>query len=56
MKIPTEDFTGVTLAIGDPYGNYVRGGDDGDGKGGPFVYTKLPGGFFDNYDDDFPSK
>ena len=41
------------------------GDDDGDGNseyhddeycGGPFVYEKLPGGFFDNYDDDFPSK
>ena len=40
-------------------------GDDGDGNGdhhgyeycgGPFVYKKLPWGFFDNYDDDFPSK
>ena len=36
------------------YGN--GDGDDGDGNGGPFVYEKLPGGFFDNYDDDFPSK
>ena len=25
MKIPTEDFTVVTLAIGDTYGNDVRG-------------------------------
>ena len=34
VKIPTEDFTVVTLAIGDTYGNDVRGGDEGDGHGG----------------------
>ena len=27
MKIPTEYFTGVSLAIGDTYGDDVRGGD-----------------------------
>ena len=27
MKIPNEYFTGVTLAIGDNYGNYIRGND-----------------------------
>ena len=41
------------------------GDDDGDGNseyhddeycGGPFVYEKLPWGFFGNDDDDFPSK
>ena len=29
-KIPSEDFTDVTVAIGDTYGNYVRGGSGGD--------------------------
>ena len=33
MKIPIEDLTDVILAIGDPCGNDVRGGDEGDGHG-----------------------
>ena len=33
VKIPTEDFSDVTLAIGDTYGD-VRSGDWGDGHGG----------------------
>ena len=28
VKIPNEDFTDVTLAIGDTNGNYVRGGNE----------------------------
>ena len=31
VKTPTEDFTDETLAIGDIYGDDVRGGDGGDG-------------------------
>ena len=31
VKIPNEDFTGVTLPIGDTYGDDVRGGE---GHGG----------------------
>ena len=31
MKIPTEDFTDVTLVICDTYGDDVRGDDGGDG-------------------------
>ena len=47
------------------YGNDDGGDDDGDGNSeyhddeyccGPFVYEKLPWGFFGNDDDDFPSK
>ena len=34
MKIPTEDFTDVTFAIGDTYGDDVRGGYMCDGHGG----------------------
>ena len=34
MKIPTENFTDVTLAIGDIFGDDVRGGAGGDGLGG----------------------
>ena len=30
VDIPNEDFTGVTLAIGDSYGDGVRGDDGGD--------------------------
>ena len=33
MKIPSEDFSDVTLAIDDTYGDYVRGGDGGGGHG-----------------------
>ena len=31
LRIPNEDFTDETLAIGDIYGDDVRGGDGGDG-------------------------
>ena len=31
MKIPTEDFTDVTLAIDDTHGDDVRGSDANDG-------------------------
>ena len=34
MKIPTEDFTDVTLAIDDTHGDDVRGGDWGAGRVG----------------------
>ena len=34
MKIPTEDLTDVTMAIGDTYGDDVRGGNVGGGYGG----------------------
>ena len=34
VKIPTEDFTDVTLAIDDTYGDDVRHGDGGAGQGG----------------------
>ena len=34
MKIPTEDFTDVTLVICDTYGDDVSGGNGGDGHGG----------------------
>ena len=34
MNIPSEDFSDVTLAIDDTYGDYVRGGDGGGGDGG----------------------
>ena len=34
MKIPIADFTDAILAIGDTYGDDVRGGDGGDGHGG----------------------
>ena len=30
MKIPTEDFIDVTLAISDTYGDDIRGGNGGD--------------------------
>ena len=36
MKIPTEDFTDVTLAIDGTYGNDVGGGDGG-GVGMPLL-------------------
>ena len=32
--VPTEDFTDVTLAIDDTYGDDVRRGDGGAGQGG----------------------
>ena len=34
VNIPNEDFTGVTLAIGDSYGDGVRGNGVGAGHGG----------------------
>ena len=34
LKIPDDDFTDVTVAIGDTYGDDVRCGDGGDGHGG----------------------
>ena len=37
MKIPTENFTDVTLAIGDIFGDDVRGGDGGLGV----VYMEI---------------
>ena len=37
MKIPTEKFTDVTLAIGDIFGDDVRGGDGGLGV----VYMEI---------------
>ena len=37
VKIPNEDFTDVTLAIGDIFGDDVRGGDGGLGV----VYMEI---------------
>ena len=37
VKIPTENFTDVTLAIGDIFGDDVRGGDGGLGV----VYMEI---------------
>ena len=34
VKTPNEDFTGVTLAIGDTYEYDLRGTDGGGGHGG----------------------
>ena len=34
MKIPTEDFSDVTLVISGTYGDDVRGGNRGDKHGG----------------------
>ena len=34
LKIPNEDFTDATVAIGDTYGDDVRGNDGGAGHGG----------------------
>ena len=34
VKIPNEDFTDVTLAIDDTYGDVVRVGDEGAGQRG----------------------
>ena len=34
LKIPNEDFTDATVAIGDTYGDDVRGGNRGDRHGG----------------------
>ena len=34
LKFPYEDFTDVTVAIGDTYGDDVGGGNGGDGHGG----------------------
>ena len=33
LKFPNEDFTDVTVAIGDTYGDDVRGNDGGAGHG-----------------------
>ena len=34
LKFPYDDFTDVTVAIGDTYGDDVRGNDVGAGHGG----------------------
>ena len=34
LKIPDDDFTDVTVAIGDTYGDDVRGAPAGGGNGG----------------------
>ena len=34
LKFPYDDFTDVTVAIGDTFGDDVRGGAGGDGLGG----------------------
>ena len=40
IPLPTEDFTDVTLAIDDTYGDDVGGGDGG-GVGMPFFKKKI---------------